>query len=93
MSAYVFYYTLSQRSILSANLTDCMSYKYKNKDTQTIFVTHGYRCELKQAHLPGCDINFDTHICSFSLTAHFIHWFCFLTSFIRLYIDGLNVFD
>lgn len=83
MSAFVFYYTLSQRSILSASLTDSMAYKYNNKDTQTIFVTHGSRCELKQAHLPGCDdIYLDTHICSFGLAAHFIHWFCFLTSLI-----------
>lgn len=83
MSAFVFYYTLSQRSILSASLTDSMAYKYNNKDTQTIFVTHGSRCELKQAHLPGCDdIYLDTHICSFGLAAHFIHWFCFVTSLI-----------
>lgn len=47
MSAFVFYYTLSQRSILSTNLTDSMAYKYNNKDTQAIFVTHGSNSAIK----------------------------------------------
>ncbi len=51
--------------------------------------------QLKQAHLPGCDrgdIYLDTHGCSFSLTAHFLHWFCFFTSLIRVYIEWPNLF-
>ncbi len=47
LSAFVFYYTLSQKSILSTNLTDSLANKYNNKDTQAIFVTHGSRSTIK----------------------------------------------
>lgn len=74
MSAFVFYYTLFQRSILSATPTDSTPYKYK--DTQAVLVTRAV--QLKEAHLPGCgDIYLDIHGCSFSVSAHFLHWFYF----------------
>lgn len=76
MSAFVFYYTLFQRSILSATPTDSTPYKYNNKDTQAVLVT--WAVQLKEAHLPGCgDIYLDIHGCSFSVSAHFLHWFYF----------------
>lgn len=95
MSAFVFYYTLSQRSILSTNLTDSMAYKYNNKDTKAIPVTHGSRSAIKTGTFAWLWLWWHLlrhHSCSFRLTAQFLHWFCFFTTLIRLHFEGLSLF-
>lgn len=92
MSAFVFYYTLSQRSILSTNLTDSMAYKYNNKDTRAIFMTHRSNGAIKTNTFAWMWLWW--HLLRHPLASQpiFSIDLVFFTPLIRLYIEWPNLF-
>lgn len=85
VSAFVFYYILSQWSILSAHLTDSMAYKYNYKDTVYFPDTLIQMC-IKTSTFVWLRHLLNTSTSLSLVFAYFVHWFWFATQCLYRYV-------